>query len=85
MALASGPIVYGLEGIDNPTLNDLTLPANTPLTLTYKSDLLNGINVITGQATDKNAKPVAFTAIPFYTFGNRGTYPYKVWVTEKGK
>ncbi|UFH57063.1 glycoside hydrolase family 127 protein [Spirosoma sp. KNUC1025] len=83
VALASGPIVYGLESLDNPSLNDLTLPATTSLKLTYKPDLLNGVNVITGQATDKNAKPVTFTAIPFYTFGNRGTYPYKVWVAEK--
>lgn len=82
VTLASGPIVYGLEGIDNPNLNDLTLPANTPLSLTYKPDLLNGVNVITGKALDKNAKPVSFTAVPFYTFGNRGVYPYKVWVAK---
>lgn len=80
VALASGPIVYGLEGVDNPNLNDLTLPPNTPLTLTYQTTLLNGVNVITGKGRDKNGKEMNFSAIPFYTFGNRGVYPYKVWV-----
>ena len=80
VALACGPIVYGLEGIDNPDLNDLRLPFNTPLTLSYQPALLNGVNVITGQGLDQNAKKVSFRAIPFYTFGNRGSYPYKVWV-----
>lgn len=85
VALASGPIVYGLESVDNPNLDNLTLPVDTPLTLTYKPNLLNGVNVITGQASDKSGKSTTFTAIPFYSFGNRGTYPYKVWVAEAVK
>lgn len=83
LAIASGPIIYGLEGIDNPELNDYTVEGNPPLTLTYKPALLNGVNIITGQALNKGGKSVTFTAIPFYTFGNRGVYPYKVWITKR--
>ena len=85
IALACGPIVYGVEGLDNPALDELELllPTNAPLTLTYQPKLLNGINVITGQGTTKNGQPTTFTAIPFYTFGNRGVYPYKVWVPRQ--
>ncbi|WP_080055006.1 glycoside hydrolase family 127 protein [Spirosoma aerolatum] len=83
VALASGPIIYGVEGVDNAALNEYVLPANTPLKLTYKPNLLNGVNVITGGAMDKSAKAVQFTAVPFYTFGNRGVYPYRVWLPKQ--
>ena len=83
VALAAGPIVYGFEGVDNPELTTYALPVDTSLQLTYKPGLLNGVNVITGKATDKSSKAVTFTAIPFYTFGNRGVYPYKVWLPKQ--
>ncbi|WP_428667584.1 glycoside hydrolase family 127 protein [Runella sp.] len=83
IALASGPIVYGFEGVDNPTLSDLALNANAALQLNYKSELLNGVNVITGRAGNGASSEVTFTAIPFYTFGNRGVSPYKVWIKHQ--
>jgi len=84
VAIAAGPIVYGFEGIDNPDLNKYTISNNTALQMMYEPGLLNGINVIKGTTTGADNKPVSFTAIPFYSFGNRQTSsPYEVWVKEK--
>jgi DUF1680 family protein len=84
VAIAAGPVVYGFEGIDNPDLNKYTISNNTALQIIYEPDLLNGINVIKGSATNADNKPVSFTAIPFYSFGNRQTpSAYEVWVEER--
>ncbi|QMW02987.1 hypothetical protein [Spirosoma foliorum] len=82
IAIASGPIVYSLEGISNPELDAYQFRANPQLKLIYKPELLNGVNVVTGQALDKSSKEVTFTAIPFYAPGNRGSFPYKVWLPK---
>ena len=82
--LASGPLVYCLEGADNNGLTDLKLDAQAPMSLQYQSDLLNGINVIAGKAVNKDNKEVSFTAIPYYAVGNRTTGDsYKVWIPLK--
>lgn len=86
LALASGPIIYSFESIDNPGLKDYTLKSSTALALSYKPDLLNGINVINGQAADASGRKIEFTAIPFYTIGNRQAgNPYQVWINEDTK
>ena len=57
VALASGPIVYGLEEFDNPELNSYKIDINSPINMTYKNDVLNGVNMITGKAlNDKGTK-----------------------------
>jgi DUF1680 family protein len=83
--IAAGPIVYGFEEVDNPGIKNYTFNAAAVLTMAHKDDILNGVNVITGQATDQSGAPVKFTAIPFYSIGNRapGT-PYQVWMPVKG-
>ena len=49
----------------------------------YKPDLLNGVNVITGQVRDKAGNQAGFTAIPFYSLGNRQPgNPYQVWMNS---
>lgn len=83
LAIAAGPVVYGLEAVDNPRLEDYHLDAAGPLTLTWKPGLLDGINTITGHATDNRGKKTNFTAIPFYSQGNRDPgAPYRVWITS---
>lgn len=81
LAIASGPVIYSFEGIDNADINQYSIKLNSPLSLMYKPDLLNGINVITGKAATNKSKQVTFTAIPFYTIGNRSVSPYKVWIS----
>lgn len=79
MALASGPVIYSIEGIDHANLNELTFDSGIPLNVVFKPELVGGINVISGKASSKSG-PVAFTAIPFYAVGNRGEAPFKVWL-----
>jgi DUF1680 family protein len=52
VALQRGPIVYCLEGVDNPVtpLNRIALPRTALLDTTYRNDLLNGVVVITAPA-----------------------------------
>lgn len=83
IAIAAGPIVYSLEGVDNPKLEGLTIPSNTKLHAVYKPSLLDGIKIITGDAFDANSQPVKFTAIPFYSIGNREISAYEVWLPIK--
>lgn len=80
-AVAAGPIIYAVEGLDNSDVDILFLKDRTALTTQYRSDIANGVNTVSGKAI-KNLKEVNFTAIPFYAIGNRGVYPYKVWLTK---
>jgi DUF1680 family protein len=84
LALESGPVVYALEGLDNSDINSYSVKPGEALKLTYRPDLLNGVNIITGTATDSTSKQVKFTAVPFYSIGNRGKVsPYRVWLKKK--
>ncbi|MXV52634.1 glycoside hydrolase family 127 protein [Pedobacter sp. HMF7647] len=84
VAIASGPVVYSFESIDNPELKQMTLSANSPMQISYEKGLLNGVNVITGKAVDANGKAIDFKAIPFYSLGNREPgSPYQVWIAER--
>jgi DUF1680 family protein len=79
-AIAAGPLVYAFEGNDNPGLDSYTLVTGSKLEAAFKPGLLNGINVITGKVTVAGKSPQTATAIPFYAIGNRGRYPYRVWL-----
>lgn len=79
--IASGPIVYALEGTDNGAIDSIGIKQNEKLSISYKPDLLSGVNVITGVEGENNSK--TFTAIPFYSIGNRNVSPYKVWLPVK--
>ena len=84
VAIAAGPVVYGFESIDNPGLAHYSIPGNEALRAIYKPGLLNGVNIIKGVGTGANHQRVTFTAIPFYSFGNRQPgVPYQVWIKEK--
>ena len=74
--IGRGPIVYALEAIDNGgSLKDVTIPIATPLTSTFRSDLLKGVQVITGKVGDRT-----ITAIPYYAWNNRGKGEMAVWI-----
>jgi DUF1680 family protein len=81
VVLASGPIVYGFEELDNPELNSYKIDINSQINMTYKNELLNGINIITGEAFAEKGLKVKITAIPFSTLNNRMPgNAFKVWV-----
>jgi uncharacterized protein len=75
-AIQRGPILYALEGVDNGgSLKDLKLPLDTPLTSSFKADLLNGVQVVTGKIGERTV-----TAIPYYAWNNRGKGEMEVWI-----
>jgi DUF1680 family protein len=88
-ALQRGPIVFCAEGMDNGghVLN-LVLPDDAKLQSWYRSDLLKGVVVITGQALavvktpegKTEAKKQDFLAIPYYGWAHRGAGEMAVWL-----
>jgi len=75
-AIQRGPILYALEAIDNGgSVKDLKIPLETSLTAAFRSDMLNGVDVITGKVGDRTV-----TAIPYYAWNNRGKGEMAVWV-----
>jgi DUF1680 family protein len=84
-ALECGPIVYCVEGIDNGNkLDNFTLPDNADLRVERRNDLLNGVNIITGNvpSNDGHGK-LKLTAIPYYAWSNRGAGTMKVWLPRQ--
>jgi uncharacterized protein len=90
IALERGPIVFCLEGADQPDgrVLDLLIPDSAGLGTQYRADLLGGVQVITGKGfgTKKNKSGTAvlderreFTAIPYYAWAHRGRHAMNVW------
>lgn len=80
-AIAAGPIIYAIEGKDNAAMDALRINKHVKLVPQYKAEIVKGVNAIAGQ-TGTNGGDVKFLAIPFYAIGNRGVYPYKVWLDQ---
>lgn len=81
VAIQRGPIVYGLEGLDNEGQALVSLPADPHFDVEYRPDMLGGVAVIRGKTVD--GKP--FLAIPFYTLANRANSQQEVWLPQAGK
>ncbi len=92
VALQRGPIVYAAEWPDNPDgrVRNLVLPATERLTAEFKPALLNGVTVVNSKAValkfDADGKVLKteqpFTAIPYYSWANRGRGQMVVWIPE---
>jgi DUF1680 family protein len=92
IALQRGPIVYAAEWPDNPhgKVRNIVLPDSSHLVPAFRPDLLNGVEVIRGQAfglsydgkgtVQKVAQP--FMAIPYATWANRGRGQMEVWIAK---
>jgi DUF1680 family protein len=93
VALELGPIVYCLEGLDNKDFyGKMTLPDKAVLTSGFDKNTLNAVDLIRGDAiisgTTKEgvslpSKKQSFTAIPYYTWSNRGVNQMQVWLPRK--
>ena len=88
VALERGPIVFCLEGTDQPdhrVFNKYILDS-TPITARYEAGLLSGVVVLEGSAKelqpDGEIKDVRFRAIPYSTWNNRGSEQMEVWVAN---
>jgi DUF1680 family protein len=90
VALQRGPIVYVAEWPDNPggKVRNLLLRDDVQLTSEFRADLLGGVQVITGTSValaydEKGAvmkKEQPFTAIPYYSWANRGRGEMITWL-----
>jgi DUF1680 family protein len=88
IALQRGPIVYCAEWVDNNgKTNNLVVPDYTRFTTEFKADLLNGVTVLNAEVPAviiENANSIStvkqkFTAIPYYSWANRGQGEMMVW------
>ncbi len=95
VALQRGPLVYCVEGADNQGKAwNFVLPENTEYSISFQPDLLGGVVTIQFQApvvsideTGQNVRtsPETITAIPYFTWANRGQNEMQVWLPRKVK
>jgi len=83
VALMRGPIVYCLEGVDQPDVDlfAVALPPQADLAAEHRPDLLGGVTVLRGQGVAEGSH-VALTAVPYYAWANRDRSPMTVWISE---
>jgi len=75
LALEYGPLVYAVEEVDNPAIDDITVSASEEFSV-QKESILDGVNTITNNE---------LKAIPYYAWSNRGIGKMKVWLPIKEK
>jgi DUF1680 family protein len=90
LALQYGPLMYCVEGIDNPGINSgLVVPENTVFQTVFEPGLLEGVNTIRFEAPvvtiANNSESITtekrkIKAIPYYSWNNRGSYDMQVWL-----
>ncbi len=92
IALQRGPLVYCLEGKDQPDGKAFTyyLQDTVNLTSRYREDLLGGIMVLEmnakslPQIADNQMTNVTLTAVPYCYWANRGPGEMAVWLKVNG-
>lgn len=88
LAISRGPIVYCLEGKDQPDTHVFNkyIPEGANFTAEYQKDLLNGVVTLKANAyevePDGTTKEVSVKAIPYSTWNNRGNDEMIVWIPE---
>jgi len=92
IALERGPIVYCLEWPDNGgTVSDAVLPDDAPIESRFLPDEMNGIVRLEmdgkSVSRDENGRlsdrPKKLTAVPYYSWANRGSGEMTVWIPRK--
>jgi DUF1680 family protein len=96
LAIERGPILYALESIDQKKdyLFDIVIPRDTKISSYFDKNLLNGVEVLSGEAfsVEKDSvsgkiseKPFTFKAVPYSTWNNRNQAQMVVWTPETSK
>lgn len=95
-AIYRGPLVYCFEGVDNENdVLSLSLLRGGKISVSdYDRELLSGTVTLTAEAKrivcsdtlyssePPEEKSCTATAVPYYTWGNRGENQMRVWLTE---
>lgn len=90
VALQRGPVVFCLEGVDQPNgyVQNLVIPDQAALWTSFAGDLLGGVQTVGGEAQvvrrDAEGNPELdgaqeFRAIPYYAWAHRDRCPMTVW------
>jgi len=81
VAWQRGPVVYCVEGTDNPHLSYDEFEARPDLAFAveHRPDLLGGVTALTAQGGESGAD---LTLIPYYAWDNREPGFMQVWVKE---
>jgi DUF1680 family protein len=93
IALQRGPLVYCAEWVDNKgKTSNLFIPSTTTFKETFKPELLNGVIVLEAEvpAVIINGDSIhtakqTLTAIPYYSWANRGKGEMNVWFPQQVK
>jgi DUF1680 family protein len=95
ISLQRGPLMYCAEWKDNDgKASNIIVPKNTVFTASYEPGLLNGVTVLKGDVksvdVNESAQTVStsnkiMTAIPYYSWANRGKGEMTVWFPEQVK
>jgi len=81
VVLQRGPLVYCLEGVDNADkVLDSHIPIDLDFDVEFRSELLEGVNVLTSKDLDKDSPIIA---IPYYAWSHRGAGEMAVWLSVK--
>jgi len=93
LALMRGPLVYCAEWPDNGgSVLNLVVPGSAQFQAEYRNDVLDGVEVITGDVNalergkDKGTSaltPHRLVAIPYYAWANRGMGEMAVWLPTR--
>lgn len=86
IALQRGPMIYCAEWKDNESsLSNLIIPKNAVFIPQNKAGLLNGVTILQGEVIRKDSlgvKKVMLTAIPYYSWANRGKGEMMIWFPQ---
>ena len=83
IAIQRGPLVYCVEGVDNGgKVFQLTLTPNSKFTIKDYQVLDEKVQAIQFQGSE-GSKSKTVTAIPYYTWANRGQNEMMVWIPKK--
>jgi DUF1680 family protein len=91
VALMRGPVVYCAESVDNPEgLSQLVVLPEATFTPEFRSNLLGGLVVLTGQVRSRDEnnggntlEPAELTAVPYYANANRSPSAMRVWLAAR--
>ena len=83
LCIERGPLVYCLEEADNGKVRDVKITANINSRFSYQTDLLGGVGILQFKAFSPEGDEKEYTAIPYYSWANRGRGEMIVWMHEK--